>query len=101
MFHVLLLTAVQQALETVAQKLDVDGGDNSDTENDIIDNYKLRDCEELQMIVHPVVDFDTLGVTGIEDISLEDFPTSESTRLMTCDKQQVLGKCGEQSLDMA
>lgn len=39
------------------------------------------------------VKFDALYVTGIEDISLDDFPTSESTRLMSNEEQekQLLG----------
>lgn len=35
---------------------------------------------------------DPLGVTGIEDMSLEDFPTSESTRLVALDDQVILGR---------
>ena len=53
--------------------------DEEETERD-----PLCDCEHMSDLP------DTFGVTGIEDISLEDFPNYESTRLVPSD-QMVLG----------
>lgn len=71
----------------VAQKLDMD---DIDTDNE----YSSKPCDCDQQMKPQDVKFDALYVTGIEDISLDDFPSSESTRLMASDEQekQMLGK---------
>lgn len=77
-------------MEEVVQKLDMQDADN--TQGDFTDSVDSCDCEELQMIPTDT-DFETLDVSGIEDISLEDFPTSESTRLVSTEERdrQMLG----------
>ncbi|WAR14343.1 hypothetical protein MAR_004448 [Mya arenaria] len=50
-------------------------------------HHHHSDKEEGQMLPD---DIHMLGVTGIEDLSLEDFPTSESTRLVPHDEQVML-----------
>ncbi|WAR14386.1 hypothetical protein MAR_004491 [Mya arenaria] len=58
------------------------------TKLDLAPNHHHHsDKEEGQMLPD---DIHMLGVTGIEDLSLEDFPTSESTRLVPHDEQVML-----------
>lgn len=66
----------------------MDVTDEADNDAEM-DSNRPCDCEEQQMI-DKEIDFETLGVTGIEDISLEDFPTSESTWLVPQEEQDKL-----------
>lgn len=67
-------------------------GEDEDT---VKDTEPLCDCEDK---IKEQELFDPLGVTGIEEITLEDFPNCESTRLVP-DEQMMLGKVNR-TLDM-
>ncbi|XP_045161772.2 uncharacterized protein LOC123526597 [Mercenaria mercenaria] len=57
-----------------------------DDDNVVNETEPLCECEDKNNLPGVI---DTLGVTGIEDISLEDFPNCESTRLVL-DEQMML-----------
>ncbi|XP_052760201.1 uncharacterized protein LOC128203006 isoform X2 [Mya arenaria] len=71
----------KQAFNAKTHKLDLDKLDLAPN------HHHHSDKEEGQMLPD---DIHMLGVTGIEDLSLEDFPTSESTRLVPHDEQVML-----------
>ncbi|XP_060600553.1 cell division cycle-associated protein 3-like [Ruditapes philippinarum] len=81
------LAPLQTAKTVPVQKVNVEMSvEDKVDHDDETEKDPLCECEDDSHVQHLP---DTLGVTGIEDISLEDFPNCESTRLVP-DEQMML-----------